>query len=151
MTILSVLMLAATLAAQPAPSPQPFLMLKAPLAMLSLEVADTQAKQERGLMYRTSLAAHTGMIFIFNRDDVVEFWMKNTLIPLDMVFVAADGYVRSVSANVPATTADTPDDRVARVLGRAKFVLELPAGEAAEDGLRAGARLPELRFLAKPL
>ena len=147
MTTLSALVLAATIAAQPTPVPQSFLMVKAPLATLSLEIADTQAKQERGLMYRTNLAAHTGMIFIFSRDDVVEFWMKNTLIPLDMVFVAADGHVRSVSSNVPAATLDTPDDRVARVLGRGKYVLELPAGEAADDGLRAGARLSEL---AKP-
>ncbi|MBV9148247.1 MAG: DUF192 domain-containing protein [Candidatus Eremiobacteraeota bacterium] len=144
MTILSALTLAATLAAQPASTPQPLLTLKAPLAVLSLEVADTEAKQERGLMYRTALPTHSGMIFIFNRDDVVEFWMKNTLIPLDMVFVAADGQVRSVSADVPAATLDTPDDRVARVLGRAKYVIELPAGEAAGDGLRAGAQLPEL-------
>ena len=144
MTVLNVLTLAATLVAQPTSSPQPLLMLKAPLAMLSLEVADTQAKQERGLMYRTELPAHTGMIFIFNRDDVVEFWMKDTLIPLDMVFVSADGHVRSVSQDVPASTLATPDDRIARVLGRAKYVLELPAGEAADDGLRAGAELPQL-------
>jgi len=144
MTILSVVTLAATLVAQPTSSPQPLLMLKAPLATLALEVADTQVKQERGLMYRTALPAHTGMIFIFNRDDVVEFWMKDTLIPLDMVFVAADGRVRSVSQDVPASTLATSDDRVARVLGRAKYVLELPAGEAADDGLRAGAELPQL-------
>ncbi len=99
-------------------------------------------------MYRTTLAPHTGMIFIFKQDDDIEFWMKNTLIPLDMVFVGADGQVRSVSADVPATSPDTPDERIPRVLGRAKYVLELPAGEATADGLRAGTRLPQL---GKPL
>ncbi|MBV9971884.1 MAG: DUF192 domain-containing protein [Candidatus Eremiobacteraeota bacterium] len=144
MTTLNVLVLAATLAAHPATSPQPHLMLKAPLATLSLEVADTQAAQMRGLMYRTTLPPHTGMIFVFPKDDVVEFWMKNTLIPLDMVFIAADGRVRFVSANVPATTPAAPDDRIPRVLGRAKYVIEIPAGEAAVDGLQTGTRLPQL-------
>jgi len=147
MAILSVLTLAATLFASPTSSPQPLLTLKAPLAVLSLEVADTEAKQERGLMYRTALPAHTGMIFIFGRDDVVDFWMKNTLISLDMVFVGADGRIRSVSPNVPPATPDAPDDRIARVLGHAKYVLELPAGEAAIDGLRTGVQLTELRSL----
>ena len=143
-TLLSVLICAATLAISPTPSAQPLIVLRAPLATLSLEVADTPAKQERGLMYRTNLPAHTGMIFIFGRDDVVEFWMKNTLIPLDMVFVSADGHVRSVSADVPATTPKTPDDRIPRVLGQAMYVIELPAGEAAVDGIRIGAKLSEL-------
>ena len=142
--MLSAWVLAATLAAQPAPSAQPLLTVKAPQATLSLEVADTAAKQMRGLMYRTELRPHTGMIFVFASDDVVEFWMKNTLIPLDMVFVAADGRVRLVSANVPATTPNTPDEKIPRVLGRAKYVLELPAGEAARDGLQTGTELPQL-------
>jgi len=146
--IVSALVLAAALAVKPTPTPQAFLILSAPAATLSLEVADTQAKQERGLMYRTALPAHTGMIFIFDRDDTVEFWMKNTLIPLDMVFVSADGHVRSVSENVPSSNPDTPEDKVARVSGAAKYVLELPAREATADGLRPGAVLPRL---AKPM
>ncbi len=60
-----------------------------------------EAQREHGLMDRTAVAPHTGMIFVFDRDDAVAFWMKNTLVPLDMIFVGADGTVRRVSANVP--------------------------------------------------
>ena len=89
-------------------------------------------------MYRTALGRHTGMIFVFDRDQPVNFWMKNTLIPLDMVFIAADGRVRTVAANVPASTTKTPEDEIARRAGSAKYVLELGAGEASLDGLTPG-------------
>lgn len=120
------------------------LTVKAPNATLSLEIADTQAKAERGLMYRSRVAPHTGMLFIFAHDDVVEFWMKNTFIPLDIVFVAADGSVRSVARNVPPAAPQTAEDQVARISGFAKYVLELPAGEAKSDGLAPGTVISEL-------
>lgn len=127
--------------ATPAPQQLPLIDVHAPKATLSLQVANTEDERERGLMSVTNLAAHTGMVFVFDEDQPVEFWMKDTLVPLDMIFVAPDGTVRSVAANVPVVSLSTPDDRIPRRSGNAKYVLELPAGEAAQDGINAGTKL----------
>lgn len=113
----------------------------APAASIAVEIADTEQKRELGLMYRTSLPRRSGMIFVFDRDQPVYFWMKNTLIPLDMVFAGADGRVRSIAANVPASALHSADEAVARRNGRAKYVLELNGGEASADGLTPGKTL----------
>lgn len=113
----------------------------APSAELHLEVAATPQQQERGLMYRTSLPAHTGMLFVFAADAPVAFWMKNTLIALDMVFVAGDGTVRRVYAGVAPAPATMPDQRIPTETGQAKYVIELPAGEARADGIAPGVKL----------
>ena len=144
---LPALLASLTMVAQSQPQPPTVarsVEMQAPKARLRLEIAQNEAARERGLMFRTKLAPHTGMLFVFERDDAVTFWMKNTLISLDIVFVGADGRVRSLSARVPATAADAPDAAIPRRSGHAKYVLELPAGEAALDGLRPGARLKSL-------
>lgn len=119
----------------------PVVVVHAPGADLRLEVAVTPDQQERGLMYRTSLAPHTGMLFVFDRDEQVAFWMKNTLVALDMVFVGSDGTVRTVYRNVQPAPPSVPDDAIAREAGIAKYVIELPAGEARPDGIAAGVKL----------
>jgi len=121
----------------------------APDADLKLEVARTESQREYGLMNRTQLLPHTGMIFVFNADGPVEFWMKNTLVPLDMIFVASDGTVRRVFSNVKVVSPSLPDDAIPREGARAKYVIELRAGEAAEDGIVSGARL-DLRNVPPP-
>lgn len=130
------------------PQPLPQVTLRAPRSELRVQVADTYAKREAGLMNYHMLLRHTGMIFVFASDARVDFWMKNTLIALDMVFVGADGRVRSVAANVPASTYETPDTDVARRTARAKYVIELAAGEAAVDGLAPGAYVNGVRSLS---
>jgi uncharacterized membrane protein (UPF0127 family) len=119
----------------------PSVVVHAPKAELTLEVARTDAQRERGLMDRTAVPAHTGMIFVFDRDEFVDFWMKDTLVPLDMIFVAADGAVRRVYANVPVVAPALPDDRIPREGAPAKYVIELHAGEAAQDGIAQGVKL----------
>ena len=104
----------------------------------------TELQRERGLMGVTKLAEHTGMLFVFNADVPIEFWMKDTLIPLDMIFIGKNGVVRTVFANVPVVPVDTADDRIPRRDGIAKYVLELPAGEAARDGFTRGVRILKL-------
>ncbi|MGH7661047.1 MAG: DUF192 domain-containing protein [Vulcanimicrobiaceae bacterium] len=111
----------------------------APNAKLTLEVADTSESREYGLMFRTALAPHHGMIFVFSSDGRQGFWMKNTLIPLDMIFVRSNGTIDSIADNVPASKAG--DDIVAERVGEGKYVIELPAGEARRDGLHPGLRI----------
>jgi uncharacterized membrane protein (UPF0127 family) len=123
------------------PDALPVITLGAPSAPLKLAVANDQTSRELGLMCVLRLQPHVGMIFVFDQDSKQEFWMKNTLIPLDMVWVRADGTVDTVAANVPKSTRDTPDDDVARRSGFGKYVIELGAGEAATDGITVGSTL----------
>ncbi len=104
-------------------------------------VADTPAKQERGLMYVTQLPENQGMLFIFDEDDQQLFWMKNTLIDLDIVFMTADKTVTHVANNMPHSTRTTPDEQVAVAQGYGKYVLELAAGTAAKHGVTRGVKL----------
>ena len=146
--IFNALLLAAALAATPAPLPTPqslpTMVLQAPKAALRLQVARTEEQRERGLMSVRHLPAHTGMLFIFDSDSPVAFWMKDTLVPLDMIFVSKDGVVRRVFANVPVVSPRLPDDKIPLEQGTAKYVIELPAGEAAPDGIIPGLRLTGL-------
>jgi uncharacterized membrane protein (UPF0127 family) len=131
---------------QPVPTPQtlPAIWLSAPHAKLRIQVARTEPQRERGLMGVRKLPAHTGMLFVFDTDAPIEFWMKNTRVPLDMVFIGKDGFVRTVFANVPVVPVDTPDNQIPRRDGIAKYVLELPAGEAARDGFWYGVHISKL-------
>jgi uncharacterized protein len=118
--------------------------VRAPKATLVLQVASTDDQRERGLMSVRKMPQHTGMLFVFDNDVPQGFWMKDTLVPLDMVFIAADGRVRRVFADVPVVPLDTPDDQIPRREAQAKYVIELPAGEAAADGITQGTQLPEV-------
>jgi uncharacterized membrane protein (UPF0127 family) len=122
-------------------SPVP-IRVKAPSETLELRVADTMSKRQYGLMCVRALPARTGMIFVFSDgDNFRDFWMKNTLIPLDMVFVSKSGLVNDVHANVPATKTDTPDDKIPHRDGTGSYVIELAAGEAARAGITRGSML----------
>lgn len=98
-----------------------------------VEVADTDAAREKGLMFRKALAADRGMLFDFKTATPVAFWMKNTLIPLDMLFIAKDGHVISIARDaVPLSTIPIPAG------GDALGVLEVRGGRAAEIGAQPG-------------
>lgn len=101
-----------------------------------VEMATTEPQRERGLMYRKQLGAYEGMLFDFLREQPVSFWMKNTLIPLDMVFIAADGTVRHVHANAPPMSTDTiPSEAPVRA------VLEINGGTARLLGIKPGDKV----------
>jgi uncharacterized membrane protein (UPF0127 family) len=109
---------------------------------IKLEVARTPQERAMGLMYRTELAADRGMLFAFVPPQPVSFWMKNTLIPLDMVFLRK-GQVKAITANVPpCRTEPCPSYPSGVAIDQ---VIELRGGRAAELGLKVGDRV-NIRF-----
>ena len=108
---------------------------------IDAEVVDTPSERERGLMFRRKLPRDYGMLFVFPREMPMQFWMKNTLVSLDIVFVGADKRITAVHKRVRPSTQATPDDQVARAGGVAQYVLELPAAAADRHKLVAGQPL----------
>jgi uncharacterized protein len=101
-----------------------------------VEIADNDAARERGLMDRRYMAADHGMLFEFDRDEPAAFWMKNTYIPLDMIFIARSGAVTRIVAN-----AEPLSERVIPSGGPCAAVLELNGGTAASIGLKVGDKV----------
>ena len=101
-----------------------------------MEVARTPEAIERGLMFRTSLPPNSGMIFIFDRAQSVRFWMRNTLIPLDMLFIKADGTIAKVHARAKPQDL-TPIPSETDVIA----VIEINGGRAESLGIGAGSRI----------
>ena len=105
----------------------------------TVELAESQQKQALGLMFRDSLPDDHGMLFIFPAENFRSFWMKNTRIPLDIMYFDEDLKLVSVAENAqPCRTRRCPSYPSA---GPAKYVLELNAGKAAELGVRPGDQL----------
>ena len=102
----------------------------------TVELAVTKAEQARGLMFRKSLAPDRGMLFPYKPPQRAAFWMKNTLIPLDIIYIAPDGRVLSIARNaVPHDETPLPSGGVIR------GVLEIPGGRAAQLGILPGDRV----------
>lgn len=99
----------------------------------SVEVVDTPEGRAQGLMFRTSLSPDAGMLFDFKESREVSFWMQNTLIPLDMLFIRQDGTIANIHVNArPLDPTSIPSD------GPVQFVLEIPGGRSVELGIKAG-------------
>ena len=101
--------------------------------VFQVEVADTPSKRELGLQYRTELAADRGMIFLFPAPSVQTFWMKNTPLPLDMIFIGSD---RRITGIVEQTVPFSLDSR--SVGAPSQFVLEINGGLSKRLGIGAG-------------
>ena len=99
----------------------------------TVEVARTPDQQSRGLMYRPALGADDGMIFPFDPPRPASFWMKNTMIPLDMLFIRADGTIARVAANTVPYSLD-PVEEGEPVIA----VLEIAGGRSAQLGIAEG-------------
>lgn len=108
---------------------------------VSAELALTPEDQRKGLMFREELAAGRGMLFVFGELAPRSFWMKNTWIDLDMVFLDRELKVLKVFHRVPRSRPGQPEAEVARASSPAALVLELPAGAARAHQVRPGARL----------
>lgn len=100
----------------------------------TVEVAATEDEQARGLMLRTSMAPNSGMVFPFSPPRFASFWMKNTLIPLDMLFVRADGTIDRIAENTTPESLDPVGSG-----GEVIAVLELNGGTAARLGIDENA------------
>lgn len=102
----------------------------------TVELAETAEDRARGLMHRRELDPAAGMLFDFKTEQPVHFWMKNTYVPLDMIFIRADGTVAAIAEDtVPHSTTVVPS------LEPVRFVLEVVAGTARRIGLRPGDRV----------
>lgn len=99
----------------------------------NVEVVDTPEGRAKGLMFVQELADDAGMLFDFKEEREVSFWMRNTFIPLDMIFVGSDGVVKTIHVNArPHDVTSIPSEVPVQ------FVLEIPGGRSAEIGLEPG-------------
>ena len=110
--------------------------------LFNVWVADTDPHREQGLMMVKSLAPNTGMLFIFDQPERIQMWMKNTLIPLDMLFIDAEGRVDSIAANTTPMSLKIIDAK-RPVLA----VLEIAGGSAAKAGIKTGAVVKQTHLI----
>ena len=98
-----------------------------------VEMANDHASQEKGLMFRKAMAANAGMLFDFHTTVMTTFWMKNTVLPLDIIFIRSDGTISSIAGNaVPFSEAPIPSSEPIRA------VLEINGGRAKALGIEPG-------------
>ena len=102
---------------------------------LAIEIADTDSLRTRGMMERTVFPDRTGMLFVFDVEEVQQFWMGNTPLSLDLVFISADSQIVDVAANAVPYSDDPIISRAP-----AQYVLEIPGGYADEVGILEGDR-----------
>ena len=112
--------------------------------VFSVEMATTEEERQQGLMYRKELPDGKGMLFDFSPEQQISMWMKNTYIPLDMIFIRADGRILRIAENTePQSTRIIPS------MGLAKGVLEVIAGTAKKYGIAPGDRVAHPLFNAR--
>ncbi len=112
--------------------------------VFSVEMATTEEEKTTGLMYRKELPDGKGMLFDFSPEQEVSMWMKNTYVPLDMIFIRADGRILRIAENTePLSTKIIPSR------GLAKGVLEVIAGTAQKYGIAPGDRVAHPLFNGK--
>jgi uncharacterized membrane protein (UPF0127 family) len=150
--IMSALALSLALSAAAAPAPKAAVCRPQKVAVKSAlkfpdgkiiqaNIVDTPESREKGMMCLTKVKSDYGMLFVFPQEMDLNFWMKNTLLSLDIVWIGADKRVTVVHDHMKKSTVDTPDSEVAVAGGRGQYVLELPAGAAAKRNLKPGDQL----------
>ncbi len=113
-------------------------------AQFSIEIADDASERAKGLMFRETMGRMSGMLFVYEVERPVSFWMKNTILPLDMVFADATGVVQSIHENA------IPGDLTPIFGGEAiKIVLEINAGTVETFGINVGSQLRHVQIEQK--
>jgi len=145
MSLAAVSVVLVTLCANPAAraaSVQPLeIATKSGVQVFSVEMATTEEEKTTGLMYRKELPDGKGMLFDFSPEQQISMWMKNTYIPLDMIFIRADGRILRIAENTePLST------KIISSGGLAKGVLEVIAGTAQKYGIQPGDRVAHPLF-----
>jgi uncharacterized membrane protein (UPF0127 family) len=102
------------------------------VAVVNAEIARTEAEQAKGLMYRKTLGDGEGMVFVFEKDEVRRFWMKNTLIPLSIAYITWDGRIVDIKDMYPHDKNSVVSNRSVR------YALEVPQGWFARAGIKIG-------------
>ena len=105
---------------------------------VAVEIADSPKEREKGLMERASLPHDTGMLFVFQQPQMLEFWMKNTLVPLDIVFFDAQGNFVSSATMEPCTADPCPTYKAAAL---ASYALEVPKSYVRDNGIGTGWKI----------
>ncbi len=106
--------------------------------VFELEIAATPAERGRGLMHRESLPEDTGMLFVFSSENTLSFWMKNTLIPLDILYIDSTGVVVDIQTMIPQPGAPNSELRTYPSAAPAQYALEINAGFAETLGFEVG-------------
>ena len=104
-----------------------------------IELAETQEQRSRGLMYRETLDQDKGMFFIFDEEKEHSFWMKNTLIPLDIIWINEDKEIVDIKKDVQPCVQE--ECQIFKPSNKAKYVLELNAGQSEKTNIKIGNRL----------
>jgi uncharacterized membrane protein (UPF0127 family) len=102
------------------------------ITVVKAEIASTDEERGQGLMFRKSLADGEGMLFVYERDQVLSFWMKNTLIPLSIAFIASDGRIIDIRDMYPNDESSVVSNRSVR------YALEVPQGWFSRAGIHQG-------------
>lgn len=105
--------------------------------LLTVEIADTPAKRASGLMWRSYLSEGEGMLFVFGDEGKRNFWMKNTLIPLDIIFISASKKIIGITSNAKPCEADMNCSYITSE-ENAKYVLEVNGGDTETLGIQVG-------------
>lgn len=108
---------------------------------IKIDIVDAPMSREVGLMCVTHMPRTYGMLFVFAEEMDLNFWMKNTLVPLDILWIGPDKKITVIHEKLRESTVDTPDEEVVRAGGRGQFVLELASGESSRRKLKAGDQL----------
>lgn len=146
--LFAMFLLVSPVQAQPQPTlPQSDLVIRTERGAqkFTVELADNDQTRSRGMMFRTSMAPDAGMLFDFRQEQMASFWMRNTLIPLDMVFIKADGTILNIHQR-----AIPRDETGINSAGPVRAVLELNGGTASRLGIKAGDKVEHAIFGTPP-
>lgn len=106
---------------------------------INAEIADSSEERQKGLMNRTEMKDNEGMVFIFNYEEKLAFWMKNTLISLDMIFINSNGTIVDIKNNVQPCKTDDCETYISKE--KAKYTLEINGGLCQKNNIKEGDKI----------